>query len=397
MLQILFAIFFGILAGIFTGLVPGVHINLVALILFILSPYFSNFTSPLVLACFIVAMAITHCFIDFIPSIFLGAPKEETALSVLPGHRMLLKGKGYEAIKLTTIGCLLGTLVACPFAIFFIFTASFFYYYLYKGIPFILLGISLLLIIKENKKIEAFFIFLFSGVFGFLTLNFTLIKQALFPLFTSLFGSPLLLISFLQNVSIPKQKIRKVKIQKKDILTGIWSSILSSSLVSFLPGVGAAQAASISASLKKMSSKVFLFVLGMISTMTMLFSFVALYAIQKPRTGVAVFVGKFLPGLSEKEIILFMVVAVLTSFVCFFIASFFARIFSKNITKIKYKWICLGILIFLLILTPIVSGLASLLVFFVGTCLGIMASMFGIRKIHLMGSLILPVIIWYLS
>jgi putative membrane protein len=49
-------------------------------------------------------MSITHTFIDFIPSIFLGAPDEDTGLSTLPGHEFLLKGQGYYAVKLTVIG-----------------------------------------------------------------------------------------------------------------------------------------------------------------------------------------------------------------------------------------------------------------------------------------------------
>jgi putative membrane protein len=37
----------------------------------------------------------------------LGAPDESKALNVLPGHRMLMEGKGFEAVKLNVIGSLL--------------------------------------------------------------------------------------------------------------------------------------------------------------------------------------------------------------------------------------------------------------------------------------------------
>ena len=49
-------------------------------------------------------MAITHTFIDFIPSIFLGAPDEDSVLSILPGHKLLLKGYAYTGIILTLYG-----------------------------------------------------------------------------------------------------------------------------------------------------------------------------------------------------------------------------------------------------------------------------------------------------
>ena len=112
--QVLAAVLVGCLAGIITGLIPGIHINLVSLLLVSMSGYFLGFTSPLVLGVFIIAMAVTHTFLDVIPSIFLGAPDADTALAVLPGHKLLLEGRGYEAVKLTVIG----SLVCLVFAVF---------------------------------------------------------------------------------------------------------------------------------------------------------------------------------------------------------------------------------------------------------------------------------------
>ena len=101
LLEILLAILIGILIGTITGLIPGVHINLVGAFLIGVSASFLFFVGPVYLAVFIVAMAITHTFVDFIPSIFLGCPDTDTELSVLPGHELLKKGQGYEAIVLT--------------------------------------------------------------------------------------------------------------------------------------------------------------------------------------------------------------------------------------------------------------------------------------------------------
>ncbi|MDP2908814.1 MAG: tripartite tricarboxylate transporter permease, partial [Nanoarchaeota archaeon] len=112
--EILLAILVGCFFGIFTGLIPGVHINLVSLIVVTAAPVLLQYTSPVVLAVVIISMAITHTFLDNIPSIFLGAPEDDTVLSVLPGHRLLLQGKGFEAVMLTVFGslCALGMAVA---------------------------------------------------------------------------------------------------------------------------------------------------------------------------------------------------------------------------------------------------------------------------------------------
>ena len=99
-IEIILASVIGILCGVFTGLMPGIHINLVASFL-ILSLNKFDFLPALSLTAFIVSMSITHTFLDFIPAIFLGAPEEDTFLSILPGHELVQEGKGYVAVILT--------------------------------------------------------------------------------------------------------------------------------------------------------------------------------------------------------------------------------------------------------------------------------------------------------
>ncbi len=395
-LEIFLAVIFGIIAGTITGLLPGIHINLIATLIFVNSSLFLGSTSPIVLASFIIAMSIAHTFIDFIPSIFLGAPEEDTALSVLPGHRMLLKGKGFEAVKLTTIGCFFGLLVSLILALFFIKTAPIFYPYLEKAMVFILIALSLLLIITEKRKFTALLIFIISGFLGYATLNFTLLNQSLYPLFTGLFGTSLLFLSFSQNVKIPKQKIEKTKTNKKEISIALILSVFSSSLVSFFPGLGSAQAATIASLFKKITEKTFLILLGAINIIVLILSFVALYAIKKPRTGVAVFVGKFLPNISLDNLWFLLIIALIVGFIATFLTIFLAKKFTLIISKVKYKWLCLFISLFLILLTPIISGWFGLLILAVSTALGIFCSLMNVKKIFLMGSLLIPVIIFYL-
>jgi len=97
--ELFLALLLGVLAGIITGITPGLHINLVAVVLLSSSAFLLRFFPPVVLAAFIIAMSITHTFTDFIASIYLGAPDDDTALSVLPGHVLLLQGKGRHALK----------------------------------------------------------------------------------------------------------------------------------------------------------------------------------------------------------------------------------------------------------------------------------------------------------
>ena len=106
LIELFIALLIGVCAGIFTGLMPGIHINLIGSMLIGViptSPFFLSINS-LYFVVFIVSMATTHTFVDFIPSIFLGCPDTDTELSILPGHKLLNEGKGYEAVMLTAYG-----------------------------------------------------------------------------------------------------------------------------------------------------------------------------------------------------------------------------------------------------------------------------------------------------
>src|SRR3989344_3256929 len=165
--EVLLSIAAGCFFGIITGLTPGVHVNLVSVLLVSISGYLLGFLSPLSLGVFIVAMGITHTFLDAVPSIFLGAPDPDMALAVLPGHRLLLEGRGYEAVKLTVIGSLLGligTVILIPFIIPFL---PLIYSYIEPWMGWILIVVVVYMVLKEGKFKKIFgasFVFLLCGV-----------------------------------------------------------------------------------------------------------------------------------------------------------------------------------------------------------------------------------------
>ena len=73
-LEIIIAILLGCLAGVATELTLGLHINLVALILFSIFPVLLGYTNVIAVASFIIAMSITHTLTDFISATYPGAP-----------------------------------------------------------------------------------------------------------------------------------------------------------------------------------------------------------------------------------------------------------------------------------------------------------------------------------
>lgn len=398
MLQILIALLLGLVAGCVTGLIPGVHINLIALLLFTSSAFFLQYATPLVLIVFIISMAITHTFLDFIPSIFLGAPDDDTALSVLPGHKLLLKGQGYGAIKLTLIGSFFALFLILVMSPIFIFGLPKAYPFIKQYMAFILIAASGFLILKEKKSRSwALALFLLSGILGVATLNLAVIRQPLFPLLSGLFGVSLLTVSFLRNVKIPAQKITRIKIKPKESVKALGASVIAGPLVSFLPGLGPAQAAVIGSEIAgKLSRKGFLVLLGAINTLVMGLSFVALYVIQKPRTGAAVAVGKLLETFTINHLLLFLAVVLVAGCIAVFLTLGFAKLFALNIPRLNYRYLCLGVIALITALTIPLSGLLGLLVLFTATSIGLVATLKRVRRMHLMGCLLVPVILWFL-
>jgi putative membrane protein len=218
LIEIIIALILGVIIGSITGLFPGIHINLVGAGLVALSSSLLLGISPVYLAVFIAALAITHTFIDFIPSIFLGCPDTDTELSVLPGHEMLIKGEGYQATMRTAYGGIASVFLLVILAFPLSFVVSKIYPAIQKVIPFILIGVCIIMVLSERKrKIKALIVLLLTGILGTCVLNLDL-KEPLLPLLSGLFGSSMLLISINQNTKIPPQNLIFKKLKFKEIL-----------------------------------------------------------------------------------------------------------------------------------------------------------------------------------
>ena len=173
LIEIILSLFIGILFGTITGLTPGIHINLVGAALVSASATIFYNINPIYLVVFITSMAITHTFLDFIPSIFLGCPDTDTELSILPGHELLKKGLGYEAAVLTAYGGLAAVFIILGISFPSIILIQRFYDYISLIIPYLLIAVSLLLIISEKKKFSALLVFILTGLLGLIALNIT--------------------------------------------------------------------------------------------------------------------------------------------------------------------------------------------------------------------------------
>ena len=399
--EILIAVLAGILTGTFTGLTPGIHINLVSVIVVASSVFLLAYIPPIAIGSFIIAMAITHTFLDAIPGVYLGAPDAGQELNILPGHRMLIKGQGHNAVKLNTIGSFFAVLLSLVLFPLFILSMVFLYPFARKIIVFVLIAAVLYLIWRENsaaKKAAALTVFILAGVFSVLVFNLPGLKQPLFLLLSGLFGFSILLVSLAQQTKVPAQNVsEELDIPKKNIAKATFAATGFGFIAAFLPGIGSSESAIVaSTTTGNIGDEGFLVLVGGLNTANMLISVCSIYAIDKARNGAIIAINKIIGLIDLKTVLVFAGTALVAAGISVVLCLYVSKLFCKLIAKVDYRILIIAILVFITALGFYFDSFLGLFVLAVSTCIGIAASMLGIGKNHLMGCLIIPVLFYFL-
>jgi len=454
----------GLAAGVCTGLAPGLHVNNVAVLLLASRPAFEALVVAVfpaagpeetvaVLSSFVMGTVMGHSFLDFIPSIYLGAPDDRTALGVLPGHRMLLAGEGHLAVRLAAAGALSGVglsvLLLVPLRLFLGSPVE--AYDRAKGwIAFVLIGIEVLLILSEKERrvrgragrervvasrarqrSVAGLLFLASGALGYALLDTPWLTGwnwfplgplsddfgtlVLFPLFTGLFGFGTLALSSRSRAVVPPQDLEATAgLARRPLARGVLSGSVAGALVSWLPGLSSGAATALAQLLSRGrgdeshpdAQKEFMLALGSVSTATSVFTVAVLFIIDRARSGAAVAIRALNAGsvppwepVSAPPALLLVLVAsaVLAALVAYPVTIRCSRLAARRIHRVRYDLLARGILALLAVLILVLAGAAGLMVAVVAGVLGLGPPFAGVKRVHLMGCLIVPVVLLYLG
>ncbi|MFO8052202.1 MAG: tripartite tricarboxylate transporter permease [Thermoplasmatota archaeon] len=434
--------------GVITGLIPGLHVNNVAIVMLSLSPLAASLLSDilgmsslltfLLVASSIVATSMAHTFLDFIPSTFLGAPEAETALSVLPAHGMLLEGQGYKAIFYSAFGSFGAVIAGCILLLPYKLVVNEplnGYELLKEVIGFVLVGVVVLMLVTETKKVRyipirekrgsigwsegafsrtlgvlsAFVLFLVAGILGLIILDlpvsspFGLPSTVLFPALSGLFGTSTLLESLRGGATVPKQSIDTPEIDLKDAASSITTGGIAGSVVGFLPGMSGGVATVIAMIFRKdpKPSSVIM-TLSAINTANSFFVLAALFLILRPRSGAAIVVDELIvvnawnSALPPMELTLLMLSALIASSLGFFLTLLLGRKLANILPRLPYSKLAMGIIFLITVMVFLFTGPTGILVLVVSTSIGMIAPLTGLRRSHAMGVLLLPVLmmIW---
>ena len=395
-INILF-LFFGCLLGTFTGMVPGIHPNTLIPLTTILYSYLS----PGNYLYLLIGMVITHYFVNYIPSAFIGVPQDETAVSVLPLHRLTLNGRGHESVVLCGIGGFIGVLFSVILALL-IFNIGFDLDGLYSQfkpyIPYVLILLVILSLIFTDNILWNSVVFILSGVFGIVVLyNRPPVDNILTAIFTGMFGVPFLLEN-LKSEKVPPQRITYPEVDISLIKCGFVGT-LGGFLRIFLPAIGGAQINFfLSKLIRENNIKGFLVSQGAITMSNEVFSILSLLMIGYGRSGTAVAIKNLSIPL-DSSIVIPLVVA--TGFALYILITL-SQYILEYLPRVDYGKISFYILllcVFIVLILGYFSGylLYYFMVFLVSSTLGMLSLKSKGNMSYLMGVLVFPTILYYLK
>ncbi|MBS1262980.1 MAG: hypothetical protein MAG715_00146 [Methanonatronarchaeales archaeon] len=425
----------GFSIGVFTGLIPGLHVNNAALLLASSVPALASASvPPEAIAVMIVAAAVSHTFLDIVPSVLVGAPEPSTALAVLPGHRLLMEGRASEAIRLSALGSgaavFLALLLALPIKLLF----EEIYPEILPYLGWLLLLVSAIMVVSETGDPGPFEVpsrssalkargwalglFLLSGCLGYVALRGDSLgapqpllgvdASILFPLLTGLFGTSTVVLSLASDTDPPNQSADPVGLPRRVAARSIAGGTLSGTLVGWLPGVTSAQAAVLAGELsgEKLTpnapegARSYIVSVSAVNSSNAVFTLVALYTIGRARSGAMVAFEDVVPvsawagGLPPLLGASLMVVAV-SGFLSYITLVGASDPLSRTMSSLNYRYLSLAVLVALSSAAFLLTGFFGLQVLAVATAMGLLPPKLGVRRTHLMGCLLLPIMMFF--
>lgn len=397
-LQALTFVLGGILLGTVSGLTPGLHANNFALILAGLAPLIPG--PPLLVGAAMLSAGVVHTFLDVVPALALGVPDADMAVMALPGHRLVLEGRGYEALRLSAMGSALAVLFAVPLAIPVTVIMVEAWPTLVENMS-LVLGTVVAIMLLTERSLSGFFggilAFSISALLGMAALDLNpeapLHGDILAPLFAGLFGAPIL-IDAMKGAGIPKQTGKTITIPKRLVLIPAAAGAMAGAVVGYLPGVSSAIAAVIALLFLPGSSgdRGFVIATSGVNTANTIFALFALVALGAPRTGVLVAIKRAEVPLNLPVLLSSVAIAAAVGFVLVLVVGDW---YLRVIGTIDHTKLCVVILALLVVLSYVFAGTMGIVVFLVSALVGFIPVRFGAARVHLMGVLIGPVVLWY--
>ncbi|WP_396612251.1 tripartite tricarboxylate transporter permease [Haloferax sp. S1W] len=395
------SIFVGVAAGIVlgtcSGLVPGLHANAFALLLASLAPQFPG--PPVTVAAAVVAAATVHTFLDIVPSLALGVPDAALAPGSLPGHRLVLGGRGREALRLSAVGSGVALCLAVPLAVPFTDVATEVYPVVREFLWAVLLAVVVALVWTESSiraRVAAVVTVAAASALGLVVLDWPAngmlpVGGILSPLFAGLFGVPVLLDAS-DGAGVPPQGDAALAMSPTTLARSVFAGSGGGAFVGYLPGVSAGVAGTLALAAlpsgdQDTAARSYVVATSAATTATSVFALFALAGLGTPRTGALVaLVAADLPSR--------LAVALPVTLVAGICGALLVPILGDRmlalVGRLDQRRLVAGVCIFLVGLSWAFAGEVGVVVLVVAAAVGHLPTRLGCRRVHLMCVLVTP-------
>lgn len=399
----------GAAAGTFTGLVPGIHVNTLASVMLILYPALSSAISlfadsshvPVLVSACIMSASVVHSFVDFVPSVFTGAPDPDEVLSMLPGHRLLMEGYGMAAVRSAAIGSAVGACAAVLLAIPLQFLMVNGLADKLDTITFavVLFTVTVIVLFGRNR-IWAVALLLLSGALGHICMHGGIPcsgilgeSTLLFPLLSGLFGMPALLES-MKNAKVPPQ--RDVVKDPVGAIPGI-KGVLIGAVAGWYPGITATAGASLATAIMPEKGPAgFISLTASIGTVTAVFSLITLSVSGSGRSGTVLvikdIIGDSITGFCTEAFMLLLLSVAVAAFLGYHLTISSGKIMAAAADRIDLRVLNKASVAVVALLVLLITGPYGLAILFIATVIGFVPLSAEMSRIPLTGCLLVPVL-----
>lgn len=389
--------------GAVAGLLPGLHVNTLCAITLAAVP---SGPGPAVA---LAAAAAAHQATSLLPATYLGIPGEDSNLGVLPAHRMTLRGRGPDAVRLglrsVVAGLLLSLLLLLPHK-WILQEPGHVLAWMEGHMAWVLAAILFVLVAREAPRgvqhiLTVLGVVALAGCLGIVSTRLPLQAilpvptTALLPLLTGLFGAPALFDALSASRPIPEQEPARpgLRVHRAAVAGGL----AAAGVTCMIPGLTSSAALAATQWAEDRNGKAFLCAQGALGAAHLVFSFSLLWVALRARTGLAVAVdalwsmpawqaGPTPPAAGPilAACVLGLGLGALCTVAC-------DRLAARWLPRLA-RGASLGGLLFLCGLVVALSGWMGLALFVVASLVGSLPPRLGVARMHLTACLLVPVL-----
>ncbi|MEE6208724.1 tripartite tricarboxylate transporter permease [Salarchaeum sp. III] len=393
--SVLAAVLCGVFLGTLSGLTPGLHVNTLAVLLAAVSSDLPG--DPVLVGVVVLAAGVTHSFLDIVPALALGVPDAAMAVTALPGHRLVLAGRGREALRLSALGS--ASAVALAFVLGWPITMGMWSVspWLDAHLPLVLAGVACALVASERTpraRVGAALGVALSGLLGLTVLDATLNAplgdgDVLLPLFSGLFGVPVLLAA-LDGAGVPEQGDAVVESSRRSVGVSALAGSVAGAAVAYVSGVSSAIAATAALGVLPRSDtpdRAYVVATSGVNTSNTIFALYAFVSLGTPHTGVLVALDR---SGAPLDLPVFLLAVALAAAVAVCLVVTVGDAYLRVVGDMDHRRVVAAVLLVVVGLTYVLSGMYGVGVLAAASVLGHLPVWFGARRTCLMGVLLVP-------